>query len=163
MEEAMPVYEGIAGLKKEGDWIQWGGEMLCRDGDFSKMPDGHARFSAVSLPGRDIPEGQFLVTTRRGKQFNSIVFSASDAIQGGKTRNDVFMAPDDAGDLDVREGDRVVLSNEIGSMDGVVRIADLPPRTLQAYWPEANVLIPRRYDPVSEEPDYHALVEVTRA
>jgi hypothetical protein len=31
-------------------------------------------------------------------------------------------------------------------------------RHLQAYWPETNVLIPRRFDPVSGEPDYNAIV-----
>ena len=33
-------------------------------------------------------------------------------------------------------------------------------RHLQAYWPETNVLIARRFDPVSGEPDYNALVTV---
>ena len=35
--------------------------------------------------------------------------------------------------------------------------------TLQAYWPEANVLLTRRYDPVSAEPDYNAVVTVERS
>jgi hypothetical protein len=33
-------------------------------------------------------------------------------------------------------------------------------RHLQTYWPESNVLITRRFDPVSGEPDYNALVTV---
>ncbi len=35
----------------------------------------------------------------------------------------------------------------------------MKPRHLQAYWPEVNVLIPRRFDPVSGEPDYNAFVK----
>jgi hypothetical protein len=34
----------------------------------------------------------------------------------------------------------------------------MKPRHLQAYWPETNVLIPRRFDPVSGEPDYNVMV-----
>ena len=43
-----------------------------------------------------------------------------------------------------------------------MRLAQVKPRSLQAHWPEANVLIPRRYDPVSGEPDYNAYVEIER-
>ena len=35
-------------------------------------------------------------------------------------------------------------------------------RHLQAYWPETNVLISRRFDPVSGEPDYNAFVTLER-
>jgi hypothetical protein len=47
-------------------------------------------------------------------------------------------------------------------MTGVLKLAPLKPGTLQAYWPEANVLIPRRTDPVSGEPDYNVEVEVRK-
>jgi hypothetical protein len=33
---------------------------------------------------------------------------------------------------------------------------------LQAFWPECNGLVSRRYDPVSGEPDYNAVVAVER-
>jgi hypothetical protein len=36
-------------------------------------------------------------------------------------------------------------------------------RHLQTYWPETNVLIPRRFDPVSGEPDYNAFVHAIAA
>ncbi|HEX9794989.1 MAG TPA: molybdopterin-dependent oxidoreductase [Planctomycetota bacterium] len=160
MEAAMPAYAGVAAFAKAGDSIQWGGTQLCRDGSFAGMPGEQARFSPVPLPHRDIPEGRFLVTTRRGKQFNSIVFSDRDALQGGRRRDEVFLAAEDAERLGLRVGDRVRLHNEVGSMEATVRRGDLPPRTLQAYWPEANVLIPRAYDPVSGEPDYNGIVEI---
>jgi hypothetical protein len=34
---------------------------------------------------------------------------------------------------------------------------------VQAFWPESNALTGRRYDPVSGEPDYNAVVSVERA
>lgn len=160
MERAIPCYRGVAALRRAGDSIQWGGPQLFAGGDFDRMPGGRARFSCVPLPNQELPPGRFVLTTRRGKQFNSIVFGGRDAVQGGRSRNDVFIARPDAELLGLREGDRVLLRSETGRLEGIVRFGELPPRTLQAYWPEANVLIPRRYDPVSGEPDYNACVEV---
>jgi len=37
-------------------------------------------------------------------------------------------------------------------------MAPMKERHLQTFWPETNVLIPRRFDPVSGEPDYNAFV-----
>jgi len=48
----------------------------------------------------------------------------------------------------------------VGEFRGRARFADIREGNLQAYWPEGNVLIERRYDPVSHEPDYNAVVEI---
>src|SRR6266850_2532737 len=71
MAQAMPLYAGIEGLEREGQWVQWGGERLFTDG-FARMPGGRARFTCVPLPAIEIPPGKFYLTTRRGKQFNSM-------------------------------------------------------------------------------------------
>src|SRR5262249_38065940 len=70
MAQAMPLYQGIEALDREGQSIQWGGPQLFRDG-FTKMPGGRARFSIVEAHEVEIPPGHFYLTTRRGKQFNS--------------------------------------------------------------------------------------------
>lgn len=158
MAAAMPLYAGIEKLQKEGDWIQWGGPFLFGDG-FSKMPEGRARFVAVPIPSVDIPPGKFYVTTRRGKQFNSITYGTADPLVGSQ-RDDVLMNPRDAERLGVAEGDLILLRSTIGEFCGRVHAADIREGNLQAYWPECNVLIERRYDPVSNEPDYNAVVEV---
>jgi hypothetical protein len=54
------------------------------------------------------------------------------------------------------------LRSDAGQWIGVARLAPMKARHLQAYWPETNVLIPRRFDPVSGEPDYNCLVTVER-
>jgi hypothetical protein len=41
-------------------------------------------------------------------------------------------------------------------------LRDVAPGTLQAYWAEANVLIGRRLDPKSKEPDYNVRVWVEK-
>jgi len=51
---------------------------------------------------------------------------------------------------------------EVAEMSGVLKLAPVKPGTLQAYWPEANVLIGRRTDPLSGEPDYNTEVEIEK-
>ncbi|HEU5250765.1 MAG TPA: formate dehydrogenase, partial [Thermoanaerobaculia bacterium] len=69
---AIPLYAGIEKLEKQGDAVQWGGEALYADGRFA-TPDGKAHFAAVSHPPERRVDGRFVVSTRRGKQFNSMV------------------------------------------------------------------------------------------
>jgi molybdopterin-dependent oxidoreductase alpha subunit len=162
MEQAMPLYAGIEALAREGQWVQWGGERLYRDG-FTRMPGGRARFSPVSLPGIEIPPGAFYLTTRRGKQFNSMAQGERDFLMGSTSRSDVLMNPADAARLGLSEGAAVRLRSEVGEWVGRVRLAPMKERHLQTYWPETNVLIPRRFDPVSGEPDYNVMVTAERA
>ena len=158
MEEAIPYYAGISQLEKEGDWVQWGGEQLCSEG-FPNMPEGRARFTVPRLPDNRIPDGLFQVSTRRGKQFNSIVFRSRDAQMGNADRFAVLMASGQG----FADGDRVVLSNETGTFEGTVKLDDVARRHLVLYWPEANVLLPRRYDPEAGIPDYNAFVRIAPA
>jgi molybdopterin-dependent oxidoreductase alpha subunit len=158
MARAMPTYAGVEELSEKGDWIQWGGPQLFREG-FPGMPGGRARLSCLALPDTAIPEGRFYLTTRRGKQFNSMVHKSSDPLTGA-ARDAVFMNENDARALGLGDGAPVELRSETGTFRGRVRLSDVKARTLQVFWPEGNVLIPRRYDPDSGEPDYNAFVEV---
>jgi predicted molibdopterin-dependent oxidoreductase YjgC len=161
LAQAIPVYAGVEALEKEGQWVQWGGERLHADG-FARMPGGRARFAPVPVPRIEIPPGHFYLTTRRGKQFNSMAQGGRDYLMGSRGRDDVLMHPADAARLGLSDGDRVRLRSEIGVWVGVARPAPMKERHLQTYWPETNVLISRRFDPVSGEPDYNAMVTAER-
>ena len=52
------------------------------------------------------------------------------------------------------------LISGLGTFTGHCRIARIKPGHLQLHWPEANVLIKRRYDPISGEPDYNTVVRL---
>ena len=162
MAQAMPLYAGVDGLAREGQWVQWGGERLFADG-FARMPGGRARFTSVPVPSIEIPPGSFYLTTRRGKQFNSMTQGERDFLMGSGSRRDVLISPADAVRLGLADGDPVRLRSEVGEWVGIARLAPMKERHLQTYWPETNVLIPRRFDPVSGEPDYNAIVTVERA
>lgn len=158
----VPMYDGIQHLRKSGDQIQYGGPHLCANWEF-KTPDGKAHFSAIELPETEVPEGTFMVTTRRGKQFNSMIHEEKDALTGA-VREAVLMSEEDARGLGLANGDPVVLRSEAGEFRGRVHIAPIKPRTLQVHWPEGNVLIDRRRrSAVADIPDYNALVRVERA
>ena len=162
MSKVMPVYHKINTLQREGDHWQWGGEQLCKNGDFSNMPEGKALFSVLDSPDTACPPGVFKMTTRRGNQFNAMIFSKKDTLQGGEGRGDVFISPQDAKRLGFSENDAIRLVNEHGSFDGVVRLMNIAAGFVQTYWPETNNLIPPVWDPLSEEPDYNCLVRIER-
>jgi anaerobic selenocysteine-containing dehydrogenase len=160
IEQVCPTYKGIANLRNKGDQFQYGGPRLLVDRCLT--PDGLGHFTAVGLPEEAIPEGRFLLSTRRGKQFNTIMIADKDPITGAE-RNDIFMSAEDAERMGLKNGDAITLRNEHGSFSGRVRIDRIKPGCLQAYWPEANVIIPAgRLDP-SGVPDYNATVEVVGA
>ena len=169
IERVVPDYAGIAQLSAKGDQVQYGGRRLCeRDGrPWFDTPDGRAQFAPVPLalrpdrPGeRPIPDGWFRVSTRRGKQFNSMVWHDRDPLTGAE-RDDVLMSAEDAAALGLAPGARVRLRSSAGAMAARVRLAPIRPRNLQVHWPEGNELLTHgRYDPRCGEPDYNALVEV---
>jgi molybdopterin-dependent oxidoreductase alpha subunit len=160
----VPYYAGIEDLADTGDAVQWGGRHLCAGGEFP-TPSGRGRFSALTPPAAAVPDGAFVLSTRRGKQFNSMVHGTVDPLTGAG-RDAVMMDPVDAEAMGVGAGDRVVLRSPTGSYEGTVTLVRLPARTLQVHWPEGNVLIaggPDRREPLSKVPDYNAVVTVERA
>lgn len=159
---AVPSYAGIERLRRQGDQFQWGGPRLCEDG-VCPTPDGKAHLVPVTPPELTVPEGHLRLATRRGKQFNSIVWAETDPLNGAK-RKDVLLAREDAERLGIVEGDPIVLENDQGRFDGFARLAPIRPGNIQGHFPEVNGLIPPdRFDPYVMVPDYNALVRVRRA
>jgi molybdopterin-dependent oxidoreductase alpha subunit len=157
IDRVCPTYRGIARLHKKGDHVQYGGRHLLVN-RFT-TPDGKGHFTAVELPEEKIPEGQFRLSTRRGKQFNSIINADVDPITGAR-RDDILMSAEDAKRLGLRTSDAITLRNELGKFHGRVRIDRIKPGCLQGHWPEVNVLIPAGRLDSSGIPDYNATVEV---
>jgi molybdopterin-dependent oxidoreductase alpha subunit len=157
----VPAYDGIQGLRRAGDQLQYGGPHLCAGGA-CPTPDGRAHFATLGLPESDLPADTFRVATRRGKQFNSMVQEPVDPLTGA-AREAVLMSRVDAETLGLREGDEVVLTNAAGQLSGRVCLAPIKPRNLQVHWPEGNVLLDRRKrSPGADIPDFNALVRVRK-
>lgn len=176
----VPFYDGIQNLKHTGDAVQYGGPHLCADWKFP-TPDGKAHFRTVSLPefrgsrresapasspesnqSRLISAATFIVSTRRGKQFNSLVYAEVDPLNGAQ-RDAVLMNPEDAASLHLVHEDRVALVNDIGRYEGRVFLAPIARGNLQIHWPEGNVIIRRGVvDKAGGVPDYNARVTVEK-
>jgi predicted molibdopterin-dependent oxidoreductase YjgC len=159
----VPAYDGIQHLERTGDAIQWGGRHLCAGGVFP-TPSGRGRFTVLDVRPPTLPEGAFLASTRRGRQFNSMVFEETDPLTGAG-RDAVYIDEVDAAELGLAEGSpvRLVAVDGTGSYEGRLKVVRLPRGSLQVHWPEGNVLLaggPDRREPGSHVPDYNAAVRV---
>ena len=155
----IPAYAGIEGLRETGDQIQVGGATLCAGGVFP-TPDGRGHFAVVTPSRTEVPPGHFVLSTRRGKQFNSMVWQETDPLTGAG-RDALFVASADAAALGVTDGAVVLVRSPHGEMQARVHIAPMRPGNVQAFFPESNPLLaPGRRDPISGVPDYNAIVEV---
>ena len=170
----VPFYDGCQHLKKTGDAFQYGGARLCDDGAFG-TPDGKAHFKAVPLPRHSVgratdatdedkrsPGQTFVVSTRRGKQFNTLIYAEIDPLTGAP-RDAVFIHPEDAARHRLAKGDRVALINDVGRFEGTVFPVIIAPGNLQVHWPEGNGLLRSGVtDPVGGVPEYNAEVRIER-
>lgn len=155
-----PDYKGIENINKQGDALQWGGRLLCETR--FRTTSGKATFAVLTPPDTRVPEGFYRLSTRRGKQFNSMVQKPRDPLTGA-LRLDVLMASCDLAQLGLQAGAPLTLVSEHGELQVFARPAQLAPGNLQVHWPEGNVLLPpdRRSGPAGV-PDYNVLVEIRR-
>jgi len=162
IERAVPAYRGIAALARQGDQFQWGGPHLCTGRRFPTA-DGKARFAAVAPAPPPPPHAsararRFILATRRGKQFNSMVQAEVDSLTGA-ARDHVFLAHEDASRLGIRRDDPIRVRGPAGIFRGRAFPADVASGTLQGHWPEINVVLPAGVlEPTSLVPDYNCEV-----
>ena len=160
--QAVPFYRGIEQLTMPGDQFQWGGERLGSGGLF---PTGNrkASFALIVPPQKEVPPGYFRLSTRRGKQFNSMTFSDTDPLVNGK-RETIIFSPQDLRETGLTSGDPVRLHSATGEFVGIAVAGEVVRGTIIMYWPEANVLIPRGVsDPLCGIPAYRdAVVQIEK-
>jgi predicted molibdopterin-dependent oxidoreductase YjgC len=161
--EVVPAYAGIERLDRLGDSVQWGGPRLGAGGRFATA-DGRAHFTAVRPADREVlGHGAFVLSTRRGKQFNSMVYAAEDPLTGA-ARDAVLLNEADARALGVHDGARVTIRSEHGEMAARVHVAPIRAGNVQVFFPEGNVLLPVGIrDAASGVPDYTTRVDIVPA
>jgi molybdopterin-dependent oxidoreductase alpha subunit len=157
----VPFYDGVQHLKKTGDAFQYGGPHLCANGQFPTT-DGRGHFRNVAIPPLHRQPGEFHVSTRRGKQFNTLIYAEIDPLNNAP-RDAILMSPEDAARLHVVTGDRIALVNTLGRYEGRVHCAPIAPGNLQVHWPEGNTIIRKGVvDAHGGVPDYNAHVRVEK-
>lgn len=159
---AAPNYNGIQHLKIRGDLFQWGGAWLCEDG-VCPTADGKGNLITVEIPELRKTEGQFYVTTRRGKQFNSMIYDERDPFNAAN-RDDVLMNEEDAQVLGIAEGNPIVVYNQYGMYKGLAKFVPVRKGNIELHWPEGNVVIPQGvYEDFAGIPEYNTAVIVEKA
>ncbi|WP_273123198.1 FdhF/YdeP family oxidoreductase [Bacillus weihaiensis] len=155
-------YDGIQHLKKQGDVFQWGGAWLC-EGGICPTPDGKGNLISVEIPDLNKKDGQFIVTSRRGKQFNSMVYKEVDPFNKAE-RYDVLMNAQDGKRLSVADGEGIVVYNGFGVFQGRAKFVDIALGNIEVHFPEGNFLLPRgRYEKYAGIPDYNITATVEKA
>jgi len=121
--------------------------------------DGRAHFVVPALPDLGVSPEQFrLMTVRSEGQFNTVVYEDADLYRGNLRRDVVMLAAEDASRLGVAEGDPVEVRTEAGRMRVVAAIVDIRSGSLAMYYPEANMLVPRRLDARSKTPAFKSVI-----
>jgi len=121
-------------------------------------PSGKLRAEVPPTPRFALGEGEFrLMTLRSEGQFNSVVYEEEDPYRGTTRRDVVLMNVADAARLRLGHNDPVIVETDTGRLEVVVAFAEIPAGNLALYYPEANVLVPRRLDPASGTPAFKSI------
>jgi molybdopterin-dependent oxidoreductase alpha subunit len=135
----------------------------ARDGDFSQIPGGKAKFTVNQKPNHVLAADEFLLMTIRSHdQFNTTIYGLDDRYRGiFNERRIVLINPADLEKHHLKDRSIIDLTS---TYDGVTRTAErfilvayeIPQGNLAAYFPETNVLIPidqyadRSHTPISK-------------
>ena len=99
------------------------------------------------------------MTARSEGQFNTVVYEEYDLYRGQDRRDVILMNPKDMVRLQLQTDQKVTVQSETGEMQNIIaRPFDVAIGCAMMYYPEANVLIPRTYDPRSKTPAFKSVV-----
>jgi len=118
-----------------------------------KTPSGKAIMHKTVLP-RFI-DALRLVTLRSEGQFNTVVYEEPDIYRGMPHRHCILMSKADADKMKLSDGQRVKVRGEAGEMEKIeVVIGNIRSGVVAMFYPESNVLIKARIDPLSKTPSF---------
>ena len=100
-----------------------------------------------------------LMTVRSEGQFNTVVYEEEDLYRNQDGRDIVLLHPNDVSDLDLTHNQKVTVKSETGTMRHlrIRAYEDIKPGNALMYYPEANVLVPRKADPLSRTPAFKGI------
>jgi anaerobic selenocysteine-containing dehydrogenase len=115
---------------------------------------GKASMIKTPLPDLD-PDALMLMTIRSEGQFNTVVYEEYDIYRGVPHRYCILMAAEDIKRLGLKDGQRVTVRGEAGTMDNIEVVeGHIRAGAAAMYYPESNVLIKSRIDDRSKTPAF---------
>lgn len=118
---------------------------------------GKAKLFVHDLPDWQSDENELrLMTVRSEGQFNTVVYEDYDLYRGQDRRDVILLNPADIERLGLKAEQRVTVSSDTGSMPNILvrSYPEIKPGNALMYYPECNVLVPRRLDPASKTPAF---------
>jgi len=121
---------------------------------------GRAQIQDVEIPEPTPLEDRQVrvVTVRSEGQFNTVVYEDEDVYRGIPRRDAILLNAADMKRWGISTGDRVDVRTDAGSMNVVAFDFDITSGAAAMYFPECNVLVPRRLDPSSRTPGFKGFV-----
>jgi molybdopterin-dependent oxidoreductase alpha subunit len=152
----VPGYAAIGGIDSTRKEFQIGGRTF-HEPRFN-TESGKIRASRTPTTTFEVGDGEFrLMTLRSEGQFNTVVYEEEDLYRGITRRDVVMMNAADGERLGLEEDKPVTVATSTGRMRAFVAFVDIPPGDLAMYYPEANVLVPRRVDRASGTPAFKSI------
>jgi len=156
---AVPGYEPVGDIDDTKKEFHIAGRALhARDFPTASR---RAHFHVVPVPPlmADGPDTLRLMTMRSEGQFNTVVYEDEDRYRGQERRDVILMAEADITRMGLKPDQPVTVRSETGMMQGIlVRPFAIPAGNAAMYYPEANVLVPRRADPASRTPAFKSFI-----
>lgn len=152
------IAEAIPGWKALGDIDTTKGEFTIPGRVFhtAQFPtgSGKAKMHKTPLP-ENLPSGLRLITLRSEGQFNTVVYEEHDLYRGMPHRFCILMSQNDAAKLNVKDGQRVTVRGESGSMPNIeVVVGGIREGVVAMFYPESNILIKGNVDQRSRTPAF---------
>jgi molybdopterin-dependent oxidoreductase alpha subunit len=154
----IPGFEQMASIERTREEFQIPGRTF--HAPKFNTPSGRARLRTHELPDLAGDDNQLrLMTVRSEGQFNTVVYEEHDLYRGQDRRDVILLHPDDVKRLRLAADERVTVRSEAGQLANIlVRPFDeIKPGNALMYYPEANMLVPRRLDPASHTPAFKSV------
>ncbi len=162
--QVIPGWEAISEIDQTKQEFQIAGRTF-HEPNFPTA-SGKAVLHSHPLPPLAGGENQLrLMTVRSEGQFNTVVYEEQDVYRGQDRRDVVLLHPDDVRRLGLQADQPVTVASETGSMSGIrVRpYEEIRPGNALMYYPEANELVSRRADPLSQTPAFKGVLITLKA
>jgi len=160
----IPGYGALSGIDKTRNEFQIDGRTFHQP--IFNTPDGRATLHtpdlSVAVDEADSVTSLSslrLMTIRSEGQFNTVVYEEEDVYRGIERRDVVLVHSIDLDRLLLRSGDSCTVSGPGGSMSGIILFSfdRIRPGNVAMYFPEANVLLDHRVDPLSRTPAFRGV------
>jgi len=153
--KVIPGFDSLASIEASTEEFHIGGRIHHKPRFATK--DGRLGFRLHALPARN-NEYLTLTTVRSEGQFNSIIYHEYDKYRGQTKRDVLMMNKHDMQKYGFKLDDRVSISTSTGRLDNLrVKAFDIREGNAMTYYPEANVLVPKKTDARSFTPAFKSV------